>query len=143
MATFTLRRVVLALCVFLAVTGVVRAEDAITSVDPAQAKVLIASGVPVIDVRRPDEWQATGTVAGSHLWTAFDAEGRLVPGFLDKVKAAVKPGEPVALICRSGNRSGRVAQLLEQAGYTHIYNVDGGVARWVQTGQPLQPCDHC
>lgn len=143
MASFACRRVALALCAFLGIAGIAHAEGAITTVDPAQAQALIASGVPVIDVRRPDEWQATGTVAGSQLLTAFDAEGRLVPGFLDKLKATIKPGEPVALICRSGNRSGKVAQLLEQAGYTHIYNVDGGVTRWAQTGQPLKPCDHC
>lgn len=125
-------------------TGAAAAGPVVTTVDAAEAPALIAQGIPVIDVRRADEWRTTGVVAGSHLITAFDADGRLVPGFVEKVQAEVKPGEPVALICRSGNRSGRVAQLLtEQAGYTHVYNINGGVTRWAQLGQPLQPCGNC
>ena len=120
------------------------ASEAITNIDAAEAGQLVAAGMPLIDVRRADEWQATGVVAHSHLITAFNSEGQLMPGFLDRIKAEVKPGEPVVIICRSGNRSSQVARLLtEQAGFTHVYNVAGGIIQWARNGQPLQPCANC
>ena len=31
--------------------------------------------VPIIDIRRPDEWRSTGVISGSYLLTFFDAKG--------------------------------------------------------------------
>lgn len=130
--------------VALVLSGSSAGAQSITAIDPSAAAPLIARGVPVIDVRRSDEWQATGIIAGSHLITAFDAEGRLVADFLLQVEKQFKLDQPVLLICRSGNRSGAVARLLiEHAGFSHVYNVEGGVREWAKAGQPLQPCDHC
>ncbi len=50
-------------------------------VDAAQLRELIAQGVPIYDIRRPEEWRQTGVVAGSRLLTWVDASGRPRAGF--------------------------------------------------------------
>ncbi|WP_223291971.1 rhodanese-like domain-containing protein [Defluviicoccus vanus] len=119
------------------------ASEAITNIDAAEAGQLVAAGMPLIDVRRADEWQATGVVAHSHLITAFNSEP-VDAGLSRPHQGRGQAGEPVVIICRSGNRSSQVARLLtEQAGFTHVYNVAGGIIQWARNGQPLQPCANC
>ena len=48
-------------------------EPPYTNVDNAQLKTLIAQGVPVYDIRRPEEWRQTGVVEGSRTLTFVDA----------------------------------------------------------------------
>lgn len=110
----------------------------------AELDDLLRQGVTVIDVRRADEWQATGIVPGSRMITAFDAEGRLDPNFPETVAASVPSDQPVVLICRSGNRSAKASRLLnEQLGFQHVYNVEGGIQEWLQERRPVTPCPSC
>ena len=116
----------------LALTLVACAKPPYTNVDNAELKTLIAQGVPVYDVRRPDEWRATGVVAGSHTLTYVDKSGRLNPEFLPRFTAEVGKNDPVILICRTGNRTDKLArELMEQYGYTRVYNVRDGITGWI------------
>lgn len=45
-------------------------------------------------------------------------------------------GRPIYVICRSGNRSGRVVQVLVEAGID-ARNVDGGMLAWAEHGLPV------
>lgn len=38
--------------------------------------------------------------------------------------------------CRSGNRSAQAAQLLEEQGFTEVYNMLGGLLDWTALGYP-------
>ncbi|HAN55907.1 MAG TPA: sulfurtransferase, partial [Betaproteobacteria bacterium] len=49
------------------------AEPPYTSVDNAGLKTLLAQGVPIYDIRRPDEWRQTGVVQGSRKLTFVEA----------------------------------------------------------------------
>ena len=106
--------------------------------DSAGLERLRAEGVAVIDVRRPDEWRKTGVIEGSHLLTFFDKKGRYdLDRWLPALAAIVEADRPVALICRSGNRSGRVARLLdERFGYRHVYTAQDGILGWLEGGAP-------
>ena len=45
-------------------------------------------------------------------------------------------GQPVAFICRSGKRSGRVARMLdERFGYSRVYTAQGGILEWIGEGR--------
>lgn len=114
------------------------ARAKVTDIDNAELAKLTASGVPVIDVRTSPEWEQTGIVPGSHLPTFFDARGKSDPAaWLQKAKAIARPGDPLIVICRSGNRSGVVSRFLsEQAGYTKVYNVKHGMIGWSREGRP-------
>jgi rhodanese-related sulfurtransferase len=125
-------------------TATFAGEPGYTNVDNAALKVLVDDGVKIVDVRRPDEWRTTGVIPGSALLTAFDASGRFNPDFPAAFEALVNRDESVVLICQSGGRSTALARALsEQAGYTRIYNVAGGIAGWMEDGNPTVPCSQC
>lgn len=108
------------------------------NVDNAGLQGLISQGVPVYDIRRPEEWRKTGVVAGSHKLTYMDERGRVNPSFLAEFGARVGKHDPVVLICRTGNRTDSLARaLMEKHGYTRVYNVRDGITAWIGAGRPL------
>jgi rhodanese-related sulfurtransferase len=129
---------------FFAALGLLAAFAAradIVDVDNAELARLTAAGVPVIDIRTAQEWQETGVVPGSHLITFFDERGKADPAaWLEKARVVAKPGQPVAVICRSGNRTRAVSQFLsQQAGYGKVYNVKEGIRGWTRENRPVAP----
>ena len=129
----------LLLCCLALSAVVARAE--VIDIDNAELAQLMKSGVPVIDIRTQPEWEETGIVAGSRLLTFYDERGRADPAaWLDKVKPFAKPGDPVVVICRIGNRTKAVSQFLaKQAGYATVYNVRDGIKGWLKERNPLTP----
>lgn len=114
-------------------------QAAVVDIGNAELTRLAASGVAVIDIRTEPEWKASGVIAGSKLLTFVDENGRIdTSAWLAKVKAVVKPDQPVILICRSGNRSVAATQFLsQQAGYKTVYNAKGGLNAWVKEGRSI------
>lgn len=113
-------------------------EPPYTNLDNAQIKPLMKQGIPIIDVRRPDEWRQTGVIEGSKLLTFVDAGGRLKPDFLPRFTQKIGKNDPVILICRTGNRTSALAShLIENMGYTNIYNVRNGISNWIGDGLPV------
>jgi len=111
------------------------AEPPYNNLDNAQLKTLVAQGVPIFDIRRKDEWRQTGVIGGSQLLTFVDSGGRMVPDFLQRFSSTVGKDDPVILICRTGNRTSVLARhLVEQLGYTRVYNVRDGITRWIGEG---------
>ena len=123
-------------CAMLVVGGMPLHADVI-HVDSAGLQRLRTEGVTVIDVRRAEEWSKTGVIEGNHLLTFFDTKGRYdLDRWLPALAAIADSGQPVALICHSGKRSGRVARLLdEQLGYRHVYTVQDGISAWIEEGR--------
>ena len=119
--------------------GSARAE--IIDIDNDQLAILQASGVPLIDVRTEGEWRDTGIVPGSRLLTFFNERGQANPGaWLERARAIATPDKPVAVICRSGNRTQAVSRFLsEQAGYRTVYNVKQGINQWLREGRTTAP----
>lgn len=138
-----------AMCTIACVLFLIVAAPSFAHAETQQISVddldrLLVSGVTLIDVRRADEWRATGIVAGSRMITAFDSQGNLDPRFVEAITTSFPPDRPVALICRSGNRSATAAQLLsERLGYQHVFNVQGGIQQWIQERRPIAACPSC
>ncbi len=42
-----------------------------------------------------------------------------------------------AVYCRSGNRSGQAVKVMQDAGFTNVFNMNGGVIDWANAGLPL------
>ena len=100
---------------------------------------MLDQGVPMFDIRRPDEWRKTGVVDQSKLLTFVDQGGRLKPDFLPRFTRAVSKDQPVILICRTGNRTDSLARhLVEKMGYTQVYNVRNGITRWIGEQRPVK-----
>jgi len=102
-------------------------------------KQKIAAGVPVIDIRRPDEWKQTGVVPGSHLITFFDEKGNVNPGFGTELQKVISgPGDEVVFICRTGSRSSALSSYLaDKAGFTNVDNVEKGITEWIAAGNEV------
>ena len=100
----------------------------------------------LIDVRTPQEVRVTGVadvtdhvvpVRSARPGTAPDAlppSSAMVddPAFVENLRSALllagaEPSTPVAVICRTGNRSGIAAQRLRAAGWVNVSNVIGGL----------------
>ena len=114
------------------------AEPPYSNLDNEQLKTMLEQNVPIYDIRRPEEWRQTGVIEGSQLQTFVDASGRMTPDFLAHFTSVVDKDDPVILICRTGNRTSTLARhLVEQMGYTKVYNVRNGITRWIRDGRPV------
>jgi rhodanese-related sulfurtransferase len=114
------------------------AEPPYSNLDNQQLQTLLEQGIPVYDIRRPDEWRQTGVVANSRLLTFVDDGGRVAPDFMQRFTAAVGREDPVVLICRTGSRTSTLARhLVEKMGYSQVYNVRDGIARWIRDDRPV------
>ena len=109
------------------------------NLDNTQLKTLLEQGTPIYDVRRPEEWKQTGVIDNSQLLTFVDASGKLNPEFLPQFTSKIDKDDPVILICRTGNRTGQLARyLVEEMGYTNVYNVRNGITDWIREKQPVK-----
>ena len=87
------------------------------------------AGTQVIDVRTPAEF-AAGHLQGA---TNIDVEGTT---FSEQIAALDKAGT-YAVYCRSGNRSRTATQHMADAGFTKVYDLDGGITAWTAAGLPI------
>lgn len=78
----------------------------------------------IIDVRTTEEF-ADGHISGAQN-IDFYAED-----FLNQFEQFA-PDEPLAIYCRSGNRSSQALRQLRQAGFTDIVELEGGIVAWEQ-----------
>ena len=80
----------------------------------------------LLDVREQHEWDAGHAPEAVHL-PATELMARY---------GEVPADAEVHVICRTGGRSARVAQWLNQVGFDAV-NVAGGMSAWVDAGRPL------
>lgn len=122
----------------------------VQSLKPHQAWSKMERGEMVLlDVRTQAEWYQSGVPKSARLVTLSDPRG--TAGFVAGAKKAVRGNlkTPVGVICRTGNRSAKAAQLLAQAGFKTIYDVPEGVigdantTGWAVRGLPMVSCGDC
>ncbi|MCP4711875.1 MAG: rhodanese-like domain-containing protein, partial [Planctomycetes bacterium] len=91
------------------------------SAQDANDMMLTVEGLIVVDVRGVDEY-CGGHIPGAInlVWT-----GVTLPGY----KQLPVDGK-ILLICRSGYRSNLAALFLDAKGYTHVYDMVGGMNGW-------------
>ena len=113
-------------------------EPPYKNINNNELSIMIEQGVPVYDVRRADEWRETGVIDGSKLLTFVGSDSRMRPDFMPRFTEAVSKNEPVILICRTGNRTSALAKhLVEQLGYSQVYNVRNGITQWIREGNAV------
>ena len=124
-------KLILVAAALLVASAPLRAE--VFKVDVARLEQLREKGVPVIDIRTPEEWNHTGVIEGSHLLTFAEARGRYdLDAWAALLAAVASPEEPVALICGSGRRSSIASRILDgEFGYEQVFNVSGGMEQWI------------
>lgn len=80
----------------------------------------------VLDVREPDEWEAGHIPGALHIPLAD------VPTHLD----SLPEGGELVVVCRSGGRSARATNWLNQNGHEAI-NLEGGMGAWAAAGREM------
>ena len=79
-------------------------------------------GTQLIDVRTPEEYDE-GYIDGFQNIDYFSDNFSQDIEKLDKSK-------PVIVYCKSGNRSGKCAKKMQEAGFSKIYDLEGGITKW-------------
>jgi rhodanese-related sulfurtransferase len=144
----TIQRAAQTVAVVLVLTACSAPAGPALSAPEAQAGVADGA-LTLIDIRTPGEWRQTGVAKG-----ALRIDMRQPGGpkaFVAAVDLALGGDKtaPVALICRTGNRSNVMQGVLLGAGYTKVYNVSEGMAGsgagpgWIRRGLPVEPCPNC
>ncbi len=77
----------------------------------------------VLDVRTDDE------VAEGIIPNAIHIDIYKGQEFIDEIEALDK-SKNYYVYCRSGNRSGKACQIMEQLGFENAYNLEGGMLEW-------------
>ena len=96
-------------------------KDEITRIDVKTLKNKLENEeITLLDVREVSEYK------GGHIEGAVNAP----LSSLDANQLSYPKDEPIYVICRSGNRSAQAASQLQDAGYTEIYDVSGGMMAW-------------
>lgn len=93
---------------------------------PGVAVTDLPDDAVLLDVREDDEW-AAGHAPGAVHVPLGDVPARL---------GELPDAEPLAVVCRSGGRSGRAVEWLAQQGYDMV-NVEGGMQAWAQAGKAM------
>jgi rhodanese-related sulfurtransferase len=116
--------------------AVIPQGEGIITVSNAELTKLLAEKVTLIDIRRPEEWTQTGVVAGSKKLTVFNKNGSINPNLSTELQRIAPADKPVALICRTGNRTRVAAKMITtQLGYKTVYNVQHGITKWIAEGR--------
>ncbi len=89
-----------------------------------EAHIYYLSGSYILDVRQPEEYES-GHIPGSTLIPLGE-----LPDRLDELQK----GEPIVVVCRSGNRSATGRDILTNAGFNDVTSMAGGMNRWQQLG---------
>ena len=92
------------------------------------AKAVSDTSFVVLDVRTPAE-HAEGHIPGTH----FNIDV-LEDSFTEIVLKTLSKDKPVALYCRSGNRSKNAARILTEKGY-RVLELGTGFRGWVSAGK--------
>lgn len=108
-----------------------------------------ADKITLIDIRTPPEWRQTGVAPHAARINMIHPQG--ATGFLNEVLAKVGGDRtaPIALICRTGNRTTQVQKFLLAQGFTQVYNVREGMAGsgagpgWLARKLPVESCMNC
>ncbi|WP_186754235.1 rhodanese-like domain-containing protein [Echinicola salinicaeni] len=76
----------------------------------------------IIDVRSSGEFRS-GKIKGARNINLMSAD------FMEQIKHLPKDKE-YYLYCRSGNRSGSAASVMDKQGFKKVYNLTGGIGSW-------------
>jgi len=112
------------------------ANAAVRRISPAQAFALISEqDALIVDVRDPQEVEATGKIAGAVNISRGMLEFRADPES-QYHDARFDRSRPTILYCASGGRSALGAKVLKDMGFEHVFNL-GAFKAWVEDGLPV------
>jgi rhodanese-related sulfurtransferase len=100
--------------------------------EPGDLAASLQGEVPpvVLDVRTPQEF------AGGHVPGARNVYYRDLPPRLEEL--AAYRDRPVVVYCETGARSRAAIRALRDAGFNHVFQLDGDMTAWRRSGLPQE-----
>lgn len=97
-------------------------------------------GVPLIDIRREDEWEETGVIEGSHLITFFREKDKYdLDGWLAEFDKVADRDKPFILVCRHGIRTAKLGRFLDgRQDFSNVHHLQLGISAWIEAGRPVR-----
>ncbi len=108
------------------VAAFAQAPSTIIGIDSFVAKIKRQASPKIIDVRSAEEY------AINHVTNAVNVD-LTTPGYQQQFKAVAKT-EPVFIYAINNGRTTKLANELLAAGYTQVYELQGGIANWIGSG---------
>jgi adenylyltransferase/sulfurtransferase len=96
------------------------------SVHDLRRKLEAAGSIMIVDVREPFEYEIAH-IAGSKLIPLTD-----LPTRFDELER----GKEIVALCKTGVRSAHAVELLQSAGFTQSFNLEGGIDAWASEIDP-------
>jgi rhodanese-related sulfurtransferase len=97
---------------------------------PTDAQNMLATGQAVmIDVREEDEWRK------QHIPDSINIPLWQLKHHVNDLRQYKRT---LIIQCQRGHRSAQAANKLSNLGFKKIYNLDGGLDAWVQSGLPTE-----
>lgn len=93
------------------------------TISPAAAKDALDQGSMLIDVRESNEYRAGHAPGAKHISVQV----------IERRLSEIPKERQIVVICQSGMRSQRAAEILSQNGY-QVMNVAGGMLGWQRAG---------
>ncbi len=114
------------------INTVLGATSAYSHIAPDQFNKAIASGkFTLIDIRTIDEFNA------GHIKTAKQADYYQTQSFSDYLDSLNKNANYL-IYCHTGRRSGLALQIMQQKGFTNVYDLAGGYNDWLAASLPTE-----
>lgn len=104
---------------------------AIKSITPTEVfRLQQESGaIIIIDVREADEFtEVSSPLAMNYPLSSFN---------INEITQGRDRQTPIFMLCRSGRRSLKAAELLLSVGFENVYNISGGMIEWEASGLPV------
>ncbi|RAI92047.1 rhodanese-like domain-containing protein [Algoriphagus yeomjeoni] len=111
----------------------VQAQSAkVKALNPSEFEGLMKNkgAVRVLDVRTADE-MSEGYLPGA-INIDFNS------GNFKNEIAKLDKSRTYLIYCKVGGRSGEAAKMMREAGFTHLYSLDGGIDAWQEAGKPIE-----
>ena len=105
-----------------------------------QLTALSGDGVPLIDIRRDEEWEQTGVIEDSHLITFFhDRDKYDLDGWLAEFDKVADRDRPFILVCRNGIRTAKLGRFLDgRQDFSNVHHLHHGISAWIEAGRPVR-----
>ena len=115
-------------------TATAQSTDQDIQLVPPSAAFQVVDEAPadlvVLDIRTPEEF------AGPRLANSINVDF-YATDFADQLDDLDKTATYV-VYCRSGNRTSQAIPIMRDLGFEVVYEVDGGIVSWANSGLPLE-----
>tara|TARA_E500000178_G_scaffold343288_1_gene389789 strand:- start:476 stop:880 length:405 start_codon:yes stop_codon:yes gene_type:complete len=108
----------------------------IKSIGNYELKILIKSGINIVDVRTHLEWKKVGILNNSHLISLVNEKNKFVfEEWYNNFRQKVELDKPLVFVCATGVRSHYISRLInKKLPDLRIYNLTNGINYWIKSG---------